>query len=100
MATSELSACSATWPRRAYIFFAGVLRRGFYAGVSAARVHAEHTLTIVDAATGHFGVTFTAPQVILFSADVERASAFYRRLGFHETFRVPAMGRRFTPTSC
>jgi catechol 2,3-dioxygenase-like lactoylglutathione lyase family enzyme len=46
----------------------------------------------VEAATGHFGVTFTAPQVILFSADVERASAFYRRLGFHETFRVPDEG--------
>jgi catechol 2,3-dioxygenase-like lactoylglutathione lyase family enzyme len=43
----------------------------------------------VDAATGHFGVTFTAPQVILFSADVEQAGAFYRRLGFRETFRVP-----------
>jgi catechol 2,3-dioxygenase-like lactoylglutathione lyase family enzyme len=27
--------------------------------------------------------------VILFSADVERASAFYRRLGFEETLRVP-----------
>jgi catechol 2,3-dioxygenase-like lactoylglutathione lyase family enzyme len=32
------------------------------------------------------------PQVILFSADVERAAAFYRRLGFRETFRVPAEG--------
>jgi catechol 2,3-dioxygenase-like lactoylglutathione lyase family enzyme len=46
----------------------------------------------VEDATGHFGVTFTAPQVILFSADVERASAFYRRLGFQETFRVPDDG--------
>jgi catechol 2,3-dioxygenase-like lactoylglutathione lyase family enzyme len=46
----------------------------------------------VEAATGHFGVTFTAPQVILFSADVERASGFYRRLGFEETFRVPDDG--------
>jgi uncharacterized glyoxalase superfamily protein PhnB len=52
----------------------------------------RHTLTIVDAATGHFEVTFTAPQVILFSADVEQASAFYQRLGFHETFRVPDEG--------
>jgi catechol 2,3-dioxygenase-like lactoylglutathione lyase family enzyme len=43
----------------------------------------------VDAPTGHFGVTFAAPQVILFSADVERATAFYQRLGFAETFRVP-----------
>jgi glyoxylase I family protein len=46
----------------------------------------------VDAATGDFDVTFTAPQVILFSADVEQASAFYRRLGFQETFRVPDEG--------
>jgi glyoxylase I family protein len=36
---------------------------------------------------------FTRPQVILFSEDVERASAFYRRLGFAETFRVPREGR-------
>jgi catechol 2,3-dioxygenase-like lactoylglutathione lyase family enzyme len=39
-----------------------------------------------------FDITFTAPQVILFSADVEQASAFYRRLGFQETFRVPDKG--------
>jgi catechol 2,3-dioxygenase-like lactoylglutathione lyase family enzyme len=49
----------------------------------------RHTLLGVEAATGHFGVTFAAPQVILFSSDVEQASAFYRRLGFAETFRVP-----------
>ena len=30
--------------------------------------------------------------MILFSADVERACAFYRRLGFRETFRVPRDG--------
>jgi hypothetical protein len=30
--------------------------------------------------------------VILFSADVERASAFHCRLGFRETFRVPGEG--------
>lgn len=41
---------------------------------------------------GDFGPKFTSPQVILFSADVERASAFYRRLGFVETFRVPRDG--------
>ena len=39
-----------------------------------------------------FGATFSNPQVILFSADVERACAFYRRLGFQETFRVPRDG--------
>lgn len=39
-----------------------------------------------------FGVSVGTPQVILFSADVERASAFYRRLGFTETFRVPTQG--------
>jgi catechol 2,3-dioxygenase-like lactoylglutathione lyase family enzyme len=43
-------------------------------------------------AVAHFDATFTAPQVILFSADVERASAFYRRLGFQETFRAPDEG--------
>ncbi len=46
----------------------------------------------MDDATGQFGLTFTAPQVILFSADVERAGAFYRRLGFAEVFRVPENG--------
>ena len=35
---------------------------------------------------------FRAPQVILFSPDVPRASAFYQRLGFVETFRVPTDG--------
>jgi catechol 2,3-dioxygenase-like lactoylglutathione lyase family enzyme len=35
---------------------------------------------------------FAAPQVILFSSDVERAGAFYRKLGFVETFRVPRQG--------
>jgi catechol 2,3-dioxygenase-like lactoylglutathione lyase family enzyme len=35
---------------------------------------------------------FREPQVILFSADVSRAAAFYEALGFHETFRVPADG--------
>ena len=37
-------------------------------------------------------IHFTSPEVILFSEDVERASAFYRRLGFAETFRVPRDG--------
>ncbi len=35
---------------------------------------------------------FSSPQVILFSADVERASAFYQALGFTEAFRVPPQG--------
>ncbi|MDZ5443523.1 MULTISPECIES: glyoxalase/bleomycin resistance/extradiol dioxygenase family protein [Micromonospora] len=35
---------------------------------------------------------FRTPQVILFSEDVTRAAAFYARLGFTETFRVPAEG--------
>lgn len=45
----------------------------------------------MTAAAGFSGI-FTAPEVILFSADVERAAAFYRRLGFTETFRVPGEG--------
>lgn len=35
---------------------------------------------------------FRTPQVILFSEDVPRAAAFYSRLGFTETFRVPTEG--------
>jgi catechol 2,3-dioxygenase-like lactoylglutathione lyase family enzyme len=35
---------------------------------------------------------FRTPQVILFSDDLPRAVAFYRGLGFAETFRVPADG--------
>ncbi|HEY6738619.1 MAG TPA: VOC family protein [Actinopolymorphaceae bacterium] len=35
---------------------------------------------------------FRSPQVILFSQDVPRAVAFYSRLGFTETFRVPTEG--------
>ncbi|MBX6748434.1 MAG: VOC family protein [Micromonosporaceae bacterium] len=36
--------------------------------------------------------TFRSPQVILFSEDLPRAVAFYTRLGFVETFRVPTDG--------
>ena len=36
--------------------------------------------------------TYRAPQVILFSSDLARAVTFYARLGFVETFRVPAVG--------
>ncbi len=61
-------------------------------GVQQAPRQGRHTLIDVEAGTGRFGVTFTAPQVILFTADVERASAFYRGLGFDETFRVPDDG--------
>lgn len=32
---------------------------------------------------------FRSPQIILFSEDLPRAVAFYSRLGFTETFRVP-----------
>lgn len=35
---------------------------------------------------------FRSPQVILFSEDVPRAAAFYAKLGFIETFRVPTEG--------
>jgi len=35
---------------------------------------------------------FRDPQVVLFSTDVERSAAFYARLGFVETFRVPTEG--------
>jgi len=44
------------------------------------------------ATTDDHAVTFTAPEVILFSGDVERAAEFYKRLGFAETFRVPQEG--------
>lgn len=37
-------------------------------------------------------LNFRAPQVILFSDDLPRAVAFYSRLGFTETFRVPTEG--------
>jgi catechol 2,3-dioxygenase-like lactoylglutathione lyase family enzyme len=42
--------------------------------------------------TDDLAVTFTAPEVILFSEDVERAAGFYKALGFTETFRVPTQG--------
>jgi glyoxylase I family protein len=35
---------------------------------------------------------FRSPQVILFSENLARAVAFYTRLGFTETFRVPEEG--------
>lgn len=35
---------------------------------------------------------FRSPQIILFSEDLPRAVAFYSRLGFTETFRVPTEG--------
>ena len=36
---------------------------------------------------------FRTPQIVLFSDDVPRAVAFYSRLGFTETFRVPTIGQ-------
>ena len=36
--------------------------------------------------------SFREPEVILFSENVERAAAFYSRLGFVEMFRVPTEG--------
>ena len=35
---------------------------------------------------------FREPQLILFTEDLPRVTAFYRRLGFTETFRTPADG--------
>ncbi|HEX8001480.1 MAG TPA: VOC family protein [Mycobacteriales bacterium] len=35
---------------------------------------------------------FRTPQVNVYAADVERTVAFYRMLGFAETFRTPAEG--------
>ena len=43
-----------------------------------------------------FEVSVSNPQTILFSADVERASRLYQRLGFVETFGCPAMALRST----
>ncbi len=36
--------------------------------------------------------SFREPQIVLFTADLPRAAAFYERLGFRETFRTPAEG--------
>lgn len=36
---------------------------------------------------------FRTPQLILFSDDVTRVAEFYEKLGFTETFRVPAQGK-------
>ena len=36
--------------------------------------------------------TFRTPQIVLFSADVERAASFYKAAGFTEVFRTPAEG--------
>jgi len=35
---------------------------------------------------------FQNPQIVLFSADVARAAAFYAALGFEESFRTPGEG--------
>jgi len=41
---------------------------------------------------GHAVPEFRSPQIVLFSEDLPRAIAFYARLGFTETFRVPVEG--------
>lgn len=38
------------------------------------------------------GIVFREPQVVLLSEDLERASEFYRGLGFAEVFRTPKDG--------
>ena len=43
--------------------------------------------------SGEATARFTSPQAIYFCDDVERASAFYRRLGFEEVFRTPEAGQ-------
>ena len=35
---------------------------------------------------------FRTPQVVLFTRDIDRASAFYHALGFEEVFRTPLTG--------
>lgn len=37
-------------------------------------------------------VAFRTPQIVLFSADIERAAAFYSAVGFTEVFRTPEDG--------
>ena len=46
-------------------------------------------MTVVEA---NLSGRFREPEVILFSADVERSATFYKSLGFRETFRVPTDG--------
>ncbi|MFE1083251.1 MULTISPECIES: VOC family protein [Brevibacterium] len=35
---------------------------------------------------------FRTPQIVLFTRDIDRATNFYRRLGFEEAFRTPRVG--------
>ncbi len=37
-------------------------------------------------------VDFRAPQIVLFSRDIERAMDFYKAVGFEEAFRTPLEG--------
>jgi catechol 2,3-dioxygenase-like lactoylglutathione lyase family enzyme len=37
-------------------------------------------------------VEFKAPQIVLFSRDIERAVDFYKAVGFEEAFRTPVEG--------
>lgn len=47
---------------------------------------------VVDATTGHFGVTFAAPQVIPFSADIEQR-------GVSQLLSAPVVDFRLRRTS-
>ncbi len=62
-------------------------RHGRSAGIHRRPARRGHARTAVSLAA-----VFHSPQVVLFSDDVPRAVEFYKRLGFTETFRVPADG--------
>jgi glyoxylase I family protein len=49
-------------------------------------------VTYLAAGSVAFMSLFHEPQVVLFSENVTRAAAFYEKLGFTETFRVPVQG--------
>lgn len=56
------------------------------------RAPAPATIRRILPQTARGAAEFSSPQAIYFCADVERASAFYQRLGFQETFRTPETG--------
>jgi catechol 2,3-dioxygenase-like lactoylglutathione lyase family enzyme len=60
-----------------------------------ALIHAGLGLALVtpsDMASAAPAPRFSAPQINLYSRDVDRAVAFYERLGFRQSFRTPATG--------